>query len=106
MSCKKKEPCSDCPWRKNALPGWLGNHDVDYFHDVFEQDFPYPCHQTMGKPNEHICTGLVFTRVNSCKISKYPGPLKETENALRDVQNNCFDNIHQFKDYHSKFKKK
>ena len=101
----KKKPCDDCPWSKKSLPGWLGPHSLEEFQDFFNLDYPYPCHQTFEKPNEHVCVGLAHTRNNSCKRAKLPGPLKEMEDDLRGKDNECFDNLRQFMQHHDQFDK-
>jgi hypothetical protein len=105
MSCNKKKPCNDCPFRKNSLAGWLGPHDVDYFSEVLRADFPYPCHLSLNKPEEHICVGLVHTRNNMCKKAR-SGVLVEEEQRLYDIENNCFSSIKEFVEHHTKFDKK
>lgn len=94
------KPCKECPWLKNSLRGYLGPEDPEYFASVFHQDFEYPCHKTKDTPEEEVCTGLVYTRVNSCKSARTPGQLKNKEDSLRGKPNNCFRNIHEFLDYH------
>ena len=47
---EKKKPCSDCPFRKNATPGWLGAHkDATEIIDLVYQDQYFPCHMEVNK---------------------------------------------------------
>jgi len=27
--CQHKSPCSDCPWSRKSLKGWLGSLDIN-----------------------------------------------------------------------------
>ena len=42
-----KQPCSDCPFRRAAMPGWLGAGSPESFIDCMNRDEPLPCHQTI-----------------------------------------------------------
>ena len=42
-----KQPCSDCPFRRKAMPGWLGGSSPEGFIDCMNRDEPLPCHQTI-----------------------------------------------------------
>lgn len=47
---KIKRPCNDCPFRRNAAPGWLGADTPQNFASNALADyslFPLPCHQTI-----------------------------------------------------------
>lgn len=41
------KPCSDCPFRRKAMPGWLGASSPEGFIDCMQRDEPLPCHQTI-----------------------------------------------------------
>jgi hypothetical protein len=34
------EPCNDCPWRRNATPGWLGPHTAEEWIKQAHSDTP------------------------------------------------------------------
>src|SRR5271154_2443844 len=42
-----KKPCSQCPFRRKSMPGWLGNSSPEGFIDCIQRDEPLPCHQTI-----------------------------------------------------------
>lgn len=42
-----KQPCSDCPFRRKSMPGWLGAGSPESFLDCIQRDEPLPCHQTI-----------------------------------------------------------
>lgn len=41
------KPCSDCPFRRKSMPGWLGHSSPEGFIDCMQRDEPLPCHQTI-----------------------------------------------------------
>ena len=83
---KKNEPCNDCPFRRNSLPGWLGNHESsEEITDILNLDLKFPCHMhvnfLMGEDESlmsfeeacsqarHCVGGLAFMN-NKCKLSQ------------------------------------
>lgn len=42
-----KQPCNSCPFRRKAMPGWLGAGSPESFLDCLQRDEPLPCHQTI-----------------------------------------------------------
>lgn len=65
------KPCSDCPWARGALPGWLGALSVEEWLKVAHGDHPVDCHalkSCSGKP--HNCAGLAIYRSNMAKSAR------------------------------------
>lgn len=60
--------CSDCPWRRDALNGWLGGHSVDDFLAIAHTDTRYDCHTIKGQQ----CAGMAIYRKNTCKRVEAP----------------------------------
>lgn len=61
-------PCSDCPWSRTSLNGWLGGVSVDQWLHRAHTDTFVPCHTT---PNQQ-CAGLAIYRRNTCKAVHAP----------------------------------
>jgi hypothetical protein len=61
-------PCSDCPWAKKALHGWIGGTTVEKWIQVAHSDEPSECHV---HPNQQ-CAGLAIYRANVCKKPRDP----------------------------------
>jgi hypothetical protein len=40
-------PCSDCPWRRNAIRGWLGPTSAEGWIEMAHGEQPIACHQTI-----------------------------------------------------------
>jgi len=81
----KRVMCSECPFRANALKGWLGPLSADDVNIVVHSDLPYICHVDMDKlasegkggPDnleklgEH-CVGMARYRQSVCKRPRDP----------------------------------
>lgn len=78
--CKK--PCSDCPFRKNSLPGWLGDYEnaQDLHNLVMTQEAPFPCHLThededisfteAGNEDHPLCAGALLYMRKAFKLPR------------------------------------
>lgn len=95
------QPCSDCPWRRNATAGWLGPHDAFEWLNIVHGDSPIACHQTITETNdegtgdwEHPairqCRGAAIYRENRCKSPRNPnvatGPVDKERVFARDEE--------------------
>lgn len=95
-ACKK--PCSDCPFRKNSLAGWLSDYTPQELHSIVVNEMPFPCHLThkenlsweeAGKKETPLCAGaLMYMR----KAGKSP---RKTELAkfVKKIKLSDCDNI-------------
>lgn len=61
-------PCSDCPWRRDALPGWLGGEDVSYWLHLAHNDVTVDCHTIVNQQ----CAGMAIYRSNVAKSCRGP----------------------------------
>lgn len=86
------KPCSDCPWRKDALPGWLGGTSIDDWLQIAHGNYHVPCHTTGNQQ----CAGLAIYRSNVCK--RVEPPLLKLEKDLETV----FETPMQFEEHHKK----
>lgn len=87
------KPCNDCPWRRNSIPGWLGDAGPERFLLAIYAESPLPCHQTVdysdpawlkkwtaqtrGKPmaqaaSGRLCTGALTFYANLHKRPRNP----------------------------------
>lgn len=79
-----KVPCNDCPFRRKAMPGWLGSGSPESFIDCINRDDILPCHQTIdyGDPlwkekwitqaTGNACAGALIMTANMCKRPRDP----------------------------------
>ena len=66
VSRQPTAPCSDCPFRVDALPGWLGGNSAQDFIEIALSDVPYACHALRNAE----CAGLAIFRANISKIPR------------------------------------
>lgn len=57
------KPCSDCPWSRRALPGWLGGLTPKDWVRQAHSDVRIDCHTLKGAE----CAGASIYRRNVCK---------------------------------------
>lgn len=48
MNCIKS-PCTDCPFRKDSLRGWLADYTPEELYNIVLNEQPFPCHMAMKK---------------------------------------------------------
>lgn len=78
-----ERPCSDCPFRRASMPGWLGEHTLKGFVGRVLSDQPMECHQTVDysdpdwieqlrRGEVSYCAGALTFFANTCKLSRDP----------------------------------
>ncbi len=65
-------PCGDCPWRRDALPGWLGTLTAAEWVKVAHGDDAIACHTKAGAQ----CAGAAIYRRNVVKSPRDPEALR------------------------------
>ena len=82
MKLIRNTPCGDCPFRKQAIAGWIGNWDSA--NDLLSQaqsEVGLPCHSSYnnGKiaieeavKSAHVCVGSLQSARNSGKLYRNP----------------------------------
>jgi hypothetical protein len=74
-------PCSDCPFRRDSIPGWLGGNTAEDFVMLAQGDASYPCHTLRPKDAAGWqCAGLATFRANICKSPRDPDVLRTRPN--------------------------
>lgn len=75
-------PCKQCPFRKTAMPGWLGAAPPEMFIANIHAEVPSPCHMTIDyrKPDWEakwtagklgkLCTGTLVMAANMLKRAR------------------------------------
>lgn len=95
-----KEPCNDCPWRREATRGWLGPFDaVDWLASI-HGEAAIACHQTIpegGGWSEQTrqCRGAAMFRAHVCK-----NPHNATIETGPDDREQVFATNQEFYDHH------
>lgn len=76
-------PCDECPWRRDALRGWLGPLSAEEWVEVAHGELPIACHKTIkhadengegdwSDPGMRQCAGAAIYRSNVCKSPRDP----------------------------------
>lgn len=96
------KPCNDCPWRREALPGWLGPYDADGWIEAAHGEVPIACHETIpsgggwGKKTKQ-CRGVAMYRANVCK-----SPMNPTIEVGPVDRENIFASPTEFREHHER----
>jgi hypothetical protein len=70
-------PCSDCPWRRDSVQGWLGDMTAQEWRDLAHGEGSADCHTTKQASGEAWqCAGLAVYRANVCKSVRDPDALR------------------------------
>lgn len=67
-----KAPCSDCPWRRDAIKGWLGPLDALSWLALAHSEGEPGCHTVRDK----ACAGMAVYRANVYKVPRDPDALR------------------------------
>lgn len=76
-------PCAQCPWRRDALPGHLGPMTAEEWCEVAHSEAPIACHMTIKRtdasghgewddPAMRQCKGAAIFRGNISKEPRHP----------------------------------
>jgi len=107
MKDKLTKPCSDCPFRRVALRGWLGAYEgpEDFIASHHGLDLQNPCHlgvdysdaDWLAKLDDApACIGQQVMYLNECKLPR-TWKIPESVEADRD---GVFNNASEFVAYH------
>jgi len=66
-----KKPCSDCPWKRDSLAGWLGTSSPEEWISIAHSETMVECLTLLTKQ----CAGLAIYRRNMCKSPRNPAIL-------------------------------
>lgn len=92
--------CHECPFARDAAPGWLGPFTAEEWADLLVSDEPIACHITIHtddswEPPTRQCRGAGQLRRNQAKRPRDP------EVYVADsVTNEVFGNVYQFVNHH------
>lgn len=91
-------PCTDCPFRRDSLKGWLGGSTPMAFVAAAQGDGRMDCHVIVNRE----CAGAAIFRSNICKRPRDPYVLRLPAN-----RDDVFSSPVEFQAHHtSKFKGK
>jgi len=97
-----KNPCSTCPYTKNALKGYFGGNDPQEYADAIHRDTIVACHsrtkhdeitqEAKSEGDITICTGHIVSQIKVCKNPQHPEG-KKAHDFVRS-----FTNLEELKD--------
>ena len=67
-----KSPCSDCPWARRSLAGWLGDTSREEWFSDAHNEVRIDCHTKIGAQ----CAGAAIYRANESKLPRSSELLK------------------------------
>jgi hypothetical protein len=102
--------CDDCPFRRNAPPGWLGANKPEEFVVEALSDRSTACHMMVDQylPRRQWeqaeikaprCRGAITLMRNTCKSPRDPEMRDLTKTVPADREN-VFSNSKEFVDHH------
>ena len=103
-----KAPCSECPWRRDAEPGWLGPHTPEEWAAMAHADGQIACHLTIPSDTPEdgsdldemtACAGAAIFRANVCKSPRSLRGIPEQH--LRADRQRVFSWDNEFIEYHA-----
>lgn len=86
------KPCSDCPWRRKSLSGWLGGLSSDQWLRHAHGESKIDCHTLIGAE----CAGAAIYRRNIGKLCR--GPVLRLDKDTKHV----FAGPAEFKKHHDR----
>jgi hypothetical protein len=91
------KPCSDCPWARKALNGWLGGNTAEEWIEMAHGETHIECHV---HPNVQ-CAGAAIYRANVGKLPRSKALL-----VLPSDKTLVFAGPQEFLEHHSKLPEK
>lgn len=115
----KSGPCSKCPFRRQSLPGYLGEAKAEDFLGSTLADYPMPCHKSINyndpqwrekweqlirseqlhelkkAPEQKHCAGAATFFSNIAKVSR-----DRNRPRLKPDRENVFSSPHEFMEHH------
>jgi len=110
---ERKVMCDECPFRKAALPGWLGPHSIEDIEKVVHSEEPFICHEEIeelsvrGLESEEIeqegqhCVGMLRYRNAMCKRSR-DEETAQAQMELKTVPDQDLIPPRKFREHHEK----
>lgn len=68
-----RTPCTDCPWSRRSLAGWLGSMSPQEWLAAAHGEALVDCHaHTFPEGGAPQCAGIAIYRANICKLARDP----------------------------------
>jgi len=120
MKFNRKDPCKQCPFKKNSAPGWLGAYSISDIKNAILNEEVFPCHPTVNyedhdfiknqimNPDSKVqfCAGFAILSKRLCKLPRDKDMSNYWRNVINKDSQYVFDSFKDFEDYHTKKKDK
>jgi hypothetical protein len=107
----RQKMCAECPFRANALKGWLGPWVIEDFELMIHTDFDLICHVDISKMQERglstdeiqqtgqHCVGMLRYMNSVCKLSRN-GVKAAAQQAVEEIPDQPVISAWEFSKYH------
>lgn len=86
------KPCSDCPFARSAIRGWLGTMSPEDWMKAAHGESLIDCHTLIGPQ----CAGAAIYRANMCKV-----PRDSSQLRLEPDRKLVFSTPNEFLEHHN-----
>lgn len=62
MKFDLKQPCGNCPFRRDCLPEWLGQERAEGIIGTIENGGTFQCHKTKTANSQHCAGALILAK--------------------------------------------
>jgi hypothetical protein len=109
-----KEPCRECPLRRDSVPGYLGGYTPKMYTDIMHGPASIACHSSEGFHEGQIekqrhCTGVAAYRANVghiCAIQGRPTAAHTSTQLIGHDEEHYFASPEEFVAHHEPGQKK
>lgn len=104
-----RKPCKECPYRKDSMPGYLGESSYNPNEFLSQLELPnlHPCHMQVDWDSEEnnidkadVCAGAMQFCKNTMKMLRNPS-LEKIRQKMTVDSSIVFDRRYEFINYHS-----
>ena len=100
-----RQPCCECPFRKNSAPGWLGPFTPEgILRDAVDREGGFVCHRTNGAQVHQFCAGaaIFLNRIlKRSRVAVYASYQLSLRDAGDEVVNNVLPSREAFIEHHT-----
>jgi len=104
MKNNLKEPCVECPFRKDSAAGWLGGETVQDTFQHVNNEGDFACHMTRHKAKKEMsrCRGSLLFLKKACKMPQFNPDLAQALKTIgSDVDKSYILSVPEFYKHHS-----
>lgn len=90
MGSPLRQPCKECPLRRDSKPGYLGGYTPEMYIEILHSPASIACHSSPGFhegdiSRQRACTGVAAFRANVGHICEYHGHVTHAQLATEII---------------------